>query len=101
MAPKNDKPKEVYIDNKKLELENVKLDPKSKALLMAEEERKKDEKMLKELGIDVPREEVLMMRGINDTDVFAFFDLRDMSLIRWASGDVVRKAIAKTNKERI
>lgn len=82
-----------------MKIERVELDPKTKAQLMDEKNKKQDEAMMRALGINVPREEVLMMRGINDPRVYAFFDIRHMSLIRWADQGAVEEAVKKAAQE--
>ena len=85
MAQKSNKPK--------MTLETVELDPKTKARMQTQKDTAEDQRMLEALGIKIPREEVLVMRGVNDPTVYAFFDLRDQSLIRWATNKEVFKAV--------
>lgn len=60
---------------------------------------KHDEVMLKELGIDLPPEHVLVMRGVNAPAWYAFFDNREgKKFIRVAHRTDVEAAVEKARK---
>lgn len=60
---------------------------------------KHDEVMLKELGIDLPPENVLVMRGVNAPDWYAFFDNRDgKKFMRVAHREDVEAAVKKARE---